>query len=621
MRNYSQGKNVLDKVLMESALGDIEILRKYLLAARDEVESEHPRSQSLLNLNQYMLLRKKDHTQLQEKLFILSLSSLGRSYAHVAASIDTLYDQLSSSLGLEQISEELMAEFHHLSIADAITIASHNSKALFGGQASPKLSLQNTAVMVTLPSNAADNDGLLIRQLSDAGVNVFRINTAHDNAVVWKSMADVIASINTVRNSTDKIKIFVDLAGPKIRTGSIQEVEMPIEIGSNKRECEVIIRCCEGDTKKETTDTVTLENKLAEIVVNKKFFNALNCKYPIEIVDANHKKAMINLQEVTDTYARGFINKKISVNKKTKLKNGNSEGRVLNLLTQKDPIRLFIDDFLIITENDVLGRSALRNEDGNRVVPAIISCSLKGILSSITIGEKVFIDDGKIGLVVIENNIDSITCKVVISKTSGTVLHEEKGINFPDTYIQTPALTSADCINAVAVLEFADSLSLSFCQNGDDIRDLQTLLRENGRADIGIIAKIETQQAIRNMPEILEQLLESEKSGVMIARGDLAIEVGFENLAYIQEALLDICDAAHLPVIWATQVLEGKMKNNLPSRAEVTDAAMAGRAECVMLNKGAFAIDTIDVLKRILDDMHTVSKKNRQLLKKETLWY
>ena len=115
------------------------------------------------------------------------------------------------------------------------------------------------------------------------------------------------------------------------------------------------------------------------------------------------------------------------------------------------------------------------------------------------------------------------------------------------------------------------------------MRDLQDLLQSNGRADIGIIAKIETQQAIINMHEILEQLLASEKSGVMIARGDLAIEVGFENMAYIQEALLDICDAAHLPVIWATQVLESKMKNNLPSRAEVTDAAMAGRAECVML--------------------------------------
>jgi len=102
--------------------------------------------------------------------------------------------------------------------------------------------------------------------------------------------------------------------------------------------------------------------------------------------------------------------------------------------------------------------------------------------------------------------------------------------------------------------------------------------------------------------------------------GDLAIEVGFRHLAIIQEKLLDICDAAHMPVIWATQVLESQMKTNLPSRAEVTDAAMAGRAECVMLNKGPFAINTIASLISILHDMHQMFKKNRQLLSKETLW-
>jgi len=612
---------MLNKMLMESALGEIEILRKYLLAAREEVGSEHPRSQSLLNLNQYMLLRKKDHTGLQEKLFHLSLSSLGRSYAHVAASVDTLYDQLVSSLGGEQISEELMAQFHHLSIADALTIASHNSKALFGGKASAKLSRQSTAVMVTLPSHAAKNGGVLIRQLSSAGVNVFRINTAHDDVHVWKAMADVIAQINKDRDGAEKIKIFVDLAGPKIRTGEIQEVEHPIEMGSKNREKEIIIRCGDGETRGESIDPFTLEKIPAQMIVDKKFFKRITKGHAVHILDIHHKKATIHLHEVNDAYAKGVISKKIYIDKGTKITLGDHESPLLNLQIQKDPIRLFVNDLLTITEKDVVGRSALL-EDGKTVTsPALIGCSLKGTLASLKIGEKVFIDDGKIGLEVVENSVDSVTCKVFISKAGGTLLKEEKGINFPNTYIQTPALTDNDRANALAVLEFADSLSLSFCQSGKDVRDLQQLLRENNRLDIGIITKIETQQAVSNMPEILKQLLEWEKSGVMIARGDLAIEVGFENLAYIQEALLDICDAAHIPVIWATQVLESMMKNHLPSRAEVTDAAMSGRAECVMLNKGAFAVDTIDVLKRILHDMHSISKKNRQLLKKETLWH
>ncbi|MDP3587905.1 MAG: pyruvate kinase [Sulfuricurvum sp.] len=610
---------MLDQFVMESALGDIEILRKYLLAARDEVNSEYPRSQSLLNLNQYMLLRKKDQTQLQEKLFSLSLSSLGRSFAHVAASVDSLYDQLSSSLGREQISPELMAEFHHLSITEAITIASKNSKAIFGGKASSKLSHQITTVMVTLPSNAAENNGLLIHQLAEAGVSVFRINTAHDSIQVWQAMADVIISINENLQPSEKIKIFVDLAGPKIRTGKISEVEIPLEIGSNKQEKEIFIYHGDTATKVECTDEVTMEKISAQIAVDGKFFKKLRLNKSIKIVDVNQKKAIISLSHIDETYARGIINKKVFIDKKTKLRCDGHEGKVYNIQNQKDPIRLFIGDLLIITGNEIEGKSAQLDENKN-LIPALISCTVKGIIRTIQAGEKVFIDDGKIGLSVIENQGDAILCRVDISKAGGTLLKEEKGINFPDTNIQISALTEVDNANALAVLDFADSLSLSFCQSSADIHDLQMLLAKNNRTDVGIIAKIETRQAITNTPEIIKQLLTWEKSGVMIARGDLAIEVGFENMAYIQEALLDICDAAHLPVIWATQVLESKMKNNLPSRAEVTDAAMAGRAECVMLNKGAFAIDTIDVLKRILHDMHTVSKKNRQLLKKETLW-
>lgn len=610
---------MLDQFVMESALGDIEILRKYLLAARDEVNSEYPRSQSLLNLNQYMLLRKKDQTQLQEKLFSLSLSSLGRSFAHVAASVDSLYDQLSSSLGREQISPELMAEFHHLSITEAITIASKNSKAIFGGKASSKLSHQITTVMVTLPSNAAENNGHLIHQLAEAGVSVFRINTAHDSIQVWKAMSDVIISINNKLQPSEKIKIFVDLAGPKIRTGKISEVEIPLEIGSNKHEKEIFIYHGDAATKGERTDEVTMEKISAQIAVDGKFFKKLRLNKSIKIVDVNQKKAIISLTHIDETYARGIINKKVFIDKKTKLRCDGHAGKVYTILNQKDPIRLFIGDHLTITEKEIEGKSAQLDENKN-LIPALIGCTVKGIIGTIQAGEKVFIDDGKIGLSVIENQGDAILCRVDISKAGGTLLKEEKGINFPDTNIQITALTEVDSANALAVLDFADSLSLSFCQSSADIRDLQMLLAKNNRTDVGIIAKIETRQAITNTPEIIKQLLTWEKSGVMIARGDLAIEVGFENMAYIQEALLDICDAAHLPVIWATQVLESKMKNNLPSRAEVTDAAMAGRAECVMLNKGAFAIDTIDVLKRILHDMHTVSKKNRQLLKKETLW-
>ncbi len=612
---------MLDKTLMREALEEIENIRAELLAARETVEPGHHSYQSLLNLQHYLILRSKDRTKLQDKLFLMSLSSLGRSYAHVAGSIDTLYDQLRSSLGLEELTAEEMAAVHHLTIADAIKFASSNSRHLFGGKVSSKLSEQSTAIMVTLPSHAADNGGELIHSLAQRNVNTFRINTAHDTPEVWKSMADVIATINQERNANNRIKIFVDLAGPKIRTGRIRRLDLPVVIGSNKHEKSVEIVCSKAlSTRAEIVDERTQQKIPARICVTKEFFKKIKKGRLVKVVDVNGKKAVIRISECSDGVAKGVIDKKVFVDASTKISRKNEHGKIVNIETQVDPIRLFRGDELLITENDELGRSAQYDHEGKRLAPALIGCSFRGLAAHMKVGEKVFIDDGKIGLEVISHDEKSIRCKVIQAKAGGTLLKEEKGINFPDTHVKTAALTETDRTNLLSVIDFADNLSISFCQSAEDVSDLQNLLSEQGREEIGIIAKIETKQGVVNMPEILEALLRWEKSGIMIARGDLAIEVGFVNMAQIQEALLDICSAAHVPVIWATQVLESQMKNNLPSRAEVTDAAMAGRAECVMLNKGAFATDTIDVLIHILEEMHFIFKKNRQLLKKETLW-
>jgi pyruvate kinase len=109
--------------------------------------------------------------------------------------------------------------------------------------------------------------------------------------------------------------------------------------------------------------------------------------------------------------------------------------------------------------------------------------------------------------------------------------------------------------------------------------------------------------------------MRGEPFGVMIARGDLAIECGYERLAEVQEEILWICEAAHTPVIWATQVLEGLAKTGVPSRAEVTDAAMAERAECVMLNKGPFVREAVRSLDDILRRMQSHQLKKRAMLR------
>lgn len=109
--------------------------------------------------------------------------------------------------------------------------------------------------------------------------------------------------------------------------------------------------------------------------------------------------------------------------------------------------------------------------------------------------------------------------------------------------------------------------------------------------------------------------MRSPRCGVMIARGDLAVESGFERLAEVQEEILWLCEAAHVPVIWATQVLESLAKEGLPSRAEITDAAMGHRAECVMLNKGPHMLAAVRVLDDILRRMQSHQTKKRAMLR------
>ena len=125
---------------------------------------------------------------------------------------------------------------------------------------------------------------------------------------------------------------------------------------------------------------------------------------------------------------------------------------------------------------------------------------------------------------------------------------------------------------------------------------------------------------MRNLPEIIVPAAGRQPFGVMIARGDLAVELGFERLAEMQEEILWLCEAAHVPVIWATQVLESLVKQGMPSRGEMTDAAMAARAECVMLNKGPYILEAVEIAGRLLAGWREHQSKKTPRLRALQSW-
>ncbi|MCA8959930.1 MAG: pyruvate kinase, partial [Planctomycetes bacterium] len=281
------------------------------------------------------------------------------------------------------------------------------------------------------------------------------------------------------------------------------------------------------------------------------------------------------------------------------------------------PLRLHVGDTLLLHRAIVPGRPAKKHKDGRTERPAEISCTLPEIFDDLRAGDLVRFNDGKIEGVVTVIDTETATIEIRRAKPGGSRLRADKSINFPETPLSLSGLTDKDLRDLDFVARHADIVALSFVNRPDDVRALQQELAKRHASDCGVLLKIETQRGFDHLPRIVLAGMKSHPLGVMIARGDLAVECGWERMAEIQEEILWICEAAHVPVVWATQVLEGLAKNGVASRAEITDAAMAERAECVMLNKGPYvtaAITTLDdILRRMQDHTQKKSARMRRL--------
>jgi pyruvate kinase len=256
---------------------------------------------------------------------------------------------------------------------------------------------------------------------------------------------------------------------------------------------------------------------------------------------------------------------------------------------------------------------------GDATIPHI-PCTLPQVFGQVRAGERVWFDDGRIGGVVRHATSHGLEVEIVQARAGGEQLMADKGINFPDSQLDLPALTDKDLEDLQTVAEVADLVGLSFAQRPEDVQQLLRALQTLRAPQVGVMLKIETLQGFENLPELLLAAMAAPSAGVMIARGDLAVECGYERLAEVQEEMLWCAEAAHMPVIWATQVLETLAKTGVPSRAEISDASMGVRAECVMLNKGPYIAEAIHMLDDILRRMAGHQTKKTPLLRALRAW-
>lgn len=285
--------------------------------------------------------------------------------------------------------------------------------------------------------------------------------------------------------------------------------------------------------------------------------------------------------------------------------------------TDECTYRIGVGDHLVITPSDIPGHPPRRNEAGDVVEPASIGCTLPEIFKEVNIGERFYYDDGELGAVVREIREQEILLEVTDARGGSVKIKSEKGVNFPTTdFTDLPSLTEKDLDDLAFAAEHADIVGQSFVRGVADVESLIEELDRLGATSTGIVLKIETKLAFERLPELLLTGMRHPPLGIMVARGDMGVELGFGRMSEVQEEILWLCEAAHVPLIWATQVLESLAKKGLPTRAEVTDAAMSGRAECVMLNKGTHLVETLDFLSDILRRMEAHQHKKISTMRK-----
>ncbi|MCE2495837.1 MAG: hypothetical protein J4F31_04565 [Flavobacteriales bacterium] len=178
------------------------------------------------------------------------------------------------------------------------------------------------------------------------------------------------------------------------------------------------------------------------------------------------------------------------------------------------------------------------------------------------------------------------------------------------------AATAKDINDLDFLKDHADVVGLSFVNNASDVHQIIDEMEARGMHEVGLVVKIETVSAFEDLPIILLALMRHKRIGLMIARGDLGLEVGWERLAEVQEEILWLAEAGWIPTIWATQVLEKLTKQGIPTRAEITDSAAGIRAECVMLNKGKYILNSLRTLSDILTKMSSHQYHRRPAMRK-----
>ncbi|KIL48296.1 pyruvate kinase [Jeotgalibacillus soli] len=511
------------------------------------------------------------------------------------------------NLGMNSVSS-LDSDDHH----NGSYLSQQRAEDLFGKNITP----EQPHIMVTLDVNMISSSA--IKNFLLNGMTIARINCAYHDAAAWGKL------IGAVRHAEEELrrighyknrhcKIFMDLAGPKIRVGPIKKGDYPLHIKVKKDPYGTPLETKIGLISLQSVSTKEFPNSNYDFILSVHphvRFHELKKGNFLYFYDARKRKRKLVIIDISPAHLIVRIGKSAFIDANTRLLNDRCQLELQVNNIEKTPLNISVK------KGDRLS-VYLDNQEGHPATlaqPAGISVSLPKAFEHVKVNDFIFIDDGKIEGKVIQRKTNSLEIDITSPDTM-TKIKEHKGINLPDSNVSltVPALTIKDQEDLAFISKHADIVGLSFVHHPRDLRQLKQLLHHFKRIDLPVIAKIETKEAIYNFSNLLLEGLTFPKFGIMVARGDLAIEIGFNQLAVVQQEILNMCRAAHIPVILATQVLETLAKKSIPSRSELADLSFASQFDCIMLNKGPYMEGTITFLRETLQLLSKVKDHNQMI--------
>jgi pyruvate kinase len=586
-----------------SLLDDLRRLRAHLVAmeAREAptlASIAPPYQESARNLLHVIAFHQHNHPGLVTTLRERGLSSLEGCDAHLAASLGAVISVLEHLEGETPRPDPLPRGPSH---RQSLELRKHRSQALFG----PSARLGSRVIIVTLPAEAAEHPAL-VTELVEAGMGLARINCAHDTPAIWRRCVENVRLAN--RATGRSCRVAMDLAGPKLRTGALPPLPGVVDGRPRRDRCGRLLqpaRLLALSTAAATPATPTGNGSRAEsdpaladtvLPVLPEGWQALEPGQRLRGRDASGRWRELQVMEVRPEGVRLSCPQRCRFTAGLRFVQEGGEG------------------YLIVAPLPaVAGERLLRVGDVLRLTAAVtdaadaIPCSCGEVLGCLRVGEPVVFDDGRIRGRIEAARPEEVLVRITAARARGSRLRSDKGINLPESSLTIPALTAKDLEDLDFAAAHADILNYSFVHQVADITALHARCARQGHPPPALVLKIETRQAFLNLPRLLlAAMTQPAPLGVMIARGDLAIECGWEAMAEIQEEILRLCAAAHVPCIWATQVLDSMVRRGTPTRAEITDAAMGARADALMLNKGPNLTAAVQSLHAILEGMETL---------------